>query len=112
LKACISVFSKFIQSLGVRELNEIYKEVAKEIDTPAAKIVSFSINSYYGKIDMKELETLAKEFESNPVAMQILKARVKAYVYNNYIDYKNKQRIAAYLQMKVSPEDGKIAKGF
>ena len=44
LQACLGVFSKFIHSVGVKELREMYSEVAKEMDTPAAKIVSFSIN--------------------------------------------------------------------
>jgi len=106
LQACLGVFSKLVQSVGVKELKERYSDVAKIMDTPAAKIVSFSINSYYGKINMKELEQLSKEFEDNVVAFQILRARVKAYIYGNYVDYKDKQKIAAYLNMKISPALG------
>lgn len=112
LQACLSVFSKFVYSVGVKELKEMYSDVAKTMDTPAAKIVSFSINSYYGKINMKELEELSKEFNNNKVALQILRARVKAYIYNNYVDYKDKQRIAAYLNMKISPALGRKDKGY
>lgn len=112
LQACLGVFSKFIHSVGVKELREMYSEVAKEMDTPAAKIVSFSINSYYGKIDMKELEQLCKEFKDNMVARQILRARVKAYIYNNYVDYRDKQKIAAYLNMKISPALGHKDRGY
>jgi len=86
--------------------------VAKEMDTAAAKIVSFSINSYYGKIDINELKQLCKEFKNNVVALQILRARVKAYIYNNYVDYKDKQKIAGCLDMKISPTVGREFKGY
>ncbi|MFO0794443.1 MAG: metallophosphoesterase [Candidatus Brocadiaceae bacterium] len=112
LQACLGVFSKFIHSLGVKELREMYIDVAKTMDTPAAKIVSFSINSYYGKINIKELEQLSKEFKGNFVALQILKARVRAYIYNNYVDYRDKQKIAEYLNMIISPAVGRKDKGY
>jgi len=112
LLACLGVFSKLVHSIGVKELREIYPDVAKTMDTPAAKIVSFSINSYYGKINMAELEQLSKEFEGNGVALQILRARVKSYIYNNYVHYYDKQKIAGYLNMKISPALGQKDTGY
>ncbi len=110
-QACLGVFSKLIHSIGVTELREMYSNIATEIGTPVAKIVSFSINSYHGTMDMEELKKLSKEFEGNIVALRILRARVKAYVYNNYIDYKKKQKIAAYLGMQISPALGHKYRG-
>lgn len=112
LLACLGVFSKLVHSIGVKELREMYPDVAKTMDTPAAKIVSFSINSYYGKIDLTELERLSKEFEGNVVALQILRARVKSYIYNNYVPYYDKQKIAGYLNMKISPALGQKDTGY
>ncbi len=112
LQVCLGIFTKLVHSVGIKELREIYSDVAKELDTAAAKIVSFSINSYYGKIDINELKQLCKEFKNNVVAQQILRARVKAYTYNNYVDYKDKQKIAAYLNMKISPAVGRENRGY
>ena len=61
---------------------------------------------------MKELEDLSKEFSDNVVALQILRARVKAYVYNNYVGYRDKQRIATHLNMKISPALGHKDRGY
>ena len=61
---------------------------------------------------MKELEQLSKEFKDNMVALQILRSRVKAYIYNNYVDYRDKQKIAAYLNMKTSPALGRKDRGY
>jgi hypothetical protein len=102
LQACLGVFSKIIHHVGVRELRDLYNDVALTIGTPASKIVSFSINTCYGKLNIKELEDLAKEFKNNPVAMQIIRSRVKSYIYNNInVDYRLKQKIGSCLNMRI-----------
>jgi hypothetical protein len=103
LQTCLNVFTKLIFSIGIKDLKEIYKEVAKNINSPAAKIVSFSINSYYNDVSASEIKSIAKELEDNHVAFQILRYRVKAYLYNNHVEYKKKQKIADALNMKISP---------
>jgi predicted MPP superfamily phosphohydrolase len=101
LVTCLSVFSKLIYCVGVKELDFIYKEVARNIGTPAAKLVTFSINTYYNKISIKDLRSLADEFKHNPVALNLLKSRVKSYIYNNHVDYKECQQIAEILGFKI-----------
>jgi hypothetical protein len=112
LQACLGIFTRIVFSVGIKELKEIYTEVANEINTPAAKLVSFSINSYYDKLNMKELEQLCKEFKGNMVALEILRARVKAYIYNNHIEYWEKQKIANHLNLKILPDHGHKDRGF
>ena len=112
LQACLGTFSKFIHHVGVRELRQLFNEVAEEIGTPAARLVSFSINSYYGKINIKELEELADSLEGNVVALQILRSRVRAYLYNNYVDYRQKQKIGACLKIIVPATLGHKERGF
>lgn len=103
LQACLGVFSKMIHSVGNKDLKKLFDEVADKINTPAAKILTFSIKTYYDRMSVRELQQLADEFQNNRVALKILKARVRAYMYNNYIDYKGKQKIAAALKMDISP---------
>ncbi len=103
LQTCLSMFTKIVHSVGVKELRTQYDDVAKKIGTPAAKLVSFSIKSYYDRMSIRELQKLAKEFRGNPVAMFILKSRVRSYLYNNYIDYKSRNKIIQALNMKVLP---------
>jgi predicted MPP superfamily phosphohydrolase len=101
LQSCLHVFSKLVYSVGHKDLQALFDDVAKNINTPAAKLVTFGIKTYYDKISVKELKELAEEFSNNPVALSILKARTRSYVYNNYVDYKKKQQIADALNMKV-----------
>ena len=103
LQACFNVFSKLIYSIGLKYFQEIYNEVAVEMDSPAAKIVSFSINSYYNKISIDSLKKLANELKGNEVALMILRARVKSYIYYNYIEYRERQQLAEILDMKIQP---------
>ncbi|EQA53739.1 metallophosphoesterase [Leptospira kmetyi] len=81
LGTCLSIFSKLIHSAGIKDFREIYDDVAKRIGTPAAKLVSFSINSYFNKVSSKDVQQLKDQFEGNFVATFILKARVKSYIY-------------------------------
>lgn len=103
LQICLGIFSKLADSVGIKDIKmqEIYSNVANKINTPAAKLVSFSIKSYcYDDVSTHEIEELSEEFEKNPVALKILKARVISYVYNNHIDFKKKQKIADILKLE------------
>lgn len=73
LRFCLGIFSKVIHSVGLSELKEIFNDVANRIDTPAAKILSFSINTCYGRMSYGELQRIYKELKGNPVALRILK---------------------------------------
>jgi hypothetical protein len=101
LHVCLGVFIKIMHSVGTKELKSIYIEVANTVNTPASKLVSFSINSYFGTINEKELISLASEFKDNLVALNILRARVKSYVYNRELDFKTKQKFADILNMSL-----------
>lgn len=85
------------------EANDFNSDVALSIGTPAAKLVSFSINSYYNIVKYSDIADLAKEFENNPVALFIFKARVKSYIYNNHLDKREVQRIVDLLKMEIKP---------
>lgn len=100
---CLNMFSKLVHAVGNKDLKNLFDDVAKNLNTPAAKLVTFSIKSYYDKISSRELEELAKEFSNNQVALSILRARTSSYLYNNYVDYKKKQRFASILDIKISP---------
>lgn len=108
-QACIGVFSQLTNAVGHKDLKLIYNEVAEEINTPAAKLISFGINSYYGTISMSELKDLAVEFKDNVVAFELLRGRVKHYVYNKKLDYKTKSQIASYMKFKIGPVNPKLA---
>ena len=46
-KGVKNVISKVINAVGNKELRSTFNEIAKEMDTPAAKLVSFSIVSCF-----------------------------------------------------------------
>jgi hypothetical protein len=101
LQTCLGVFNKLTHSIGNRDLRDLYKDVAHDINNPAAKLVTFGINSYYGTIVLSDLKELAQDLKGNLVAMNLLKSRVKSYVYNKNLDYKTKQQIAEILGMSI-----------
>lgn len=99
--SCLSVFTQLALCVGTSEINEIFDDIAREINTPAAKVVSFTIKTYYGTMRENELKEIVDEFRNNPVALQIIRARVNHYVYNNYLTYDKKQRIGSICDMQL-----------
>ena len=97
----LQVFSNLTLSVGTQKANELYERVADEIGTPAAKLITFTIKSYYGPMDILELQTLVKEFVGNPMAMHILKARVIKYLYTNTVSIQKKQQLGSICQLKL-----------
>jgi len=107
LNFCLFVFSKVINSVGNKELRSTFNEIAKEIDTPAAKLVSFSIVSCYSsKIAITELEDLVEELKDNPVAMSIIRARIRSFLYNNHVPINERQKIINTVNL--NPRDNGI----
>ena len=103
LQICLGVFGKVIHSVGQKDLRKLFDETAEKIGTPAADIVTFSINTSYGNMSTGDLKSIVKKYEKNPVAMQIIKSRVKSYLYQNYVSYKKRQSFADTLNMRIKP---------
>lgn len=96
---CLFVFSKIISSVGVKELRWLYKEVSEQIATPAAEIVTFSIESVYSKLAVEDLKCLVNKYKDNSPVMTIIRARVRSYLYNNYVEIGDRQRIGKTLRL-------------
>lgn len=106
LNFCLFVFSKVIKSVGSKELRITFSQIAEKIGTPAAKLVSFSIISCFSKIAIPELENLVEDLKDNPVAMSIIRARVRSYLYNNYVTFSDRQKIINTVNL--NPRDSHI----
>ncbi len=108
LNFCLFVFSKVVNAVGNKELRSTFNEIAKEMDTPAAKLVSFSIVSYFNsKIAINELEDLVEELRDNPVAMSIIRARVRSFLYHNHVPINERQKIINTVNL--NPRDSGIS---
>ena len=108
LNFCLFVFSKVINAVGNKELRSTFNEIAREMGTPAAKLVSFSIISCFtSKIAITELEDLVDELRDNPVAMSIIRARVRSFLYNNHVPITDRQKIINTVNL--NPRDNAIA---
>ncbi len=103
LNFCLFVFSKVIRSVGNKELRSTFIQIAEEIGSPAAKLVSFSMITCYSRIAIPDLEDIVEELRDNPVAMSIIRARVRSYLYNNHVPFNDRQKIINTVNL--SPKD-------
>lgn len=106
LNFCLFVFSKIIHSVGSKKLRTTFNQIAEEMGTPAAKLVSFSMITCFSKIAIPDLEKIVGELRDNPVAMSIIRARVRSYLYNNYVNISDRQKIINAVNL--NPKDNKI----
>lgn len=90
---CIDGLNNLMFAVGSQGVDELYDAVTEKIDTPAAKIITFAIKSYYGSINIRDLETLFKEMEHNHIAKNILRFYVKKHLYTNHIERTKRERI-------------------
>lgn len=96
LRICLSSFVNLSFSVGTSGINSLYDVVAKEkIKTPAADIITFTIKTYYGSLNEGELEDIMKKYKNNPVVLNILRARVRSYVYSHNLPFEKIQRIGS-----------------
>ena len=79
-------------------LRWLYNDASKEIASPAAEIVTFSIESVYSKLAVDDLKKLVEKYKDNSAAMTIIRARVRSYLYNNYVEINDRKRIANALR--------------
>ncbi len=98
---CLQSFANLSRSVGTSNVPEVYNAVAEKFGTPAAKIISFTIKTYYNKMRLVDLESIVNEYRNNPVVMEIIKARVLNYVYNNYVDTSIRQKIGQICELKL-----------
>jgi len=63
-------------------------------------------DDYYYKLAVPDLEDIVEELRDNPVAMSIIRARVRSYLYNNYVPFNDRQKIINTVNL--SPKDSSI----
>ena len=92
-RLCIDSFTNLMFSVGTKGVDELYSSVTENINTSAAKIVTFAIKSYYGSINTTELEKLFKEVDNNHIAQSILRIYVRKHLYTNFVERTKRERI-------------------
>ncbi len=72
------------------------------------KIVDYAltISCFTPKMAITELEELVGELSDNPVAMSIIRARVRSFLYNNYVPINDRQKIINTVNL--NPRDNGI----
>ena len=92
-RICVDSMTNLMFAVGTKGQNELFDRVNSNIDSPASKIVTFAIKTFYDKIDTKELEKLFDDVKDNYLAQSILKEYIKKYLYTNIVERSKRDRI-------------------
>ena len=92
-RICVDSINNLMFAVGTKGQNELFDKVNSNIDSPASKIVTFAIKTFYDKIDTKELEKLFEDVKDNYLAKCILREYIKRYLYTNFVERNKRDRI-------------------
>ena len=87
-QSALGIIDRVANAVGSDQLLKIAKRAAEQINTPAAHLVNFSIQGWYGKrLDIDEIKRYAKQWKSeNPIALHILAEVVQTYFHMHKVD--------------------------
>jgi nucleoside phosphorylase len=87
-------------SLGSIKGRDVYINVTGKKKTPASKLIQEIIELQFEKnLDVNKIDRLSKEFSKNPVCRHLLKQIVLRHCYFHEIGYRDRQRLAAKLNI-------------
>lgn len=92
-RICVESITNLMFSIGTKGQNELFDKVNLNIDSTASKIVTFSIKTFYDKIDLNELEKLFEDVKDNYLAQCILREYIRRYLYTNFVERNKRDRI-------------------
>ena len=104
-RVIFGILRKIAFSVGAKELEEIYIEVGKSIDTPAVKLINQLIELQYMKrLDVNKIKLLYHEFSKNPACARVLKEIVVQHIYLHYVGFREKQMISEAIGIPVDTQ--------
>ncbi len=99
------ILRKTAIAVGSEKLQEIFNEVRLLHNTNAVNLIDFYIHTeFYNSFPISTLEKLAKRFESNFLAMSILKKMVIDYLYLYPTTIQRKQQICSILNISIQTQ--------
>lgn len=99
-RVCVESMTNLMFAVGTKGQNELFEKVNSNINTPASKLVTFAIKTFYDKIDVKELSNLFEEVKENYLAQCILREYIKRYLYTNVIERRKRDQIIQIANFK------------
>lgn len=93
---------KIASSVGSKEALEVYREMEKNVGTPAFHLIRQAIELQFTKsINIEQLSSCVKQLKGNQVCLRILKEMVIQHIYLFPVGYKEKQQLSNLLGISV-----------
>ena len=89
---------KISDSIGTNDLMEKYPKVQEELDFSSVKLINFLIKLDHSiGFPDRELQTIKESIEKHPMSYFLLRRMVQNHLQRHPVDYKDRQRICAFL---------------
>ncbi|WP_435949747.1 TIR domain-containing protein [Psychrobacter sp. DM8] len=99
------VIQKISNSIGAKEVNEIYEQISKEKGTPAYNLIKLSIDLHFGKkIDINFIKDMRSSFKDNVVCLRLMKEFLIHHIYMFPVEYQVKQQLSDILDIPIDKQ--------
>lgn len=99
------VIRKISASMGGAEIEEICLELEKATKSPAVMLINQSMQlNNNKKLDFKRIDSLQKEFRSNPTCGRILRENIVQHTYMFPVTYQDKQKLSSALNISMQQQ--------
>lgn len=98
-EVCRGVLLRIVNAMGSRDLLELFQELAdRESHSIAYRLIGVAVKIEFEKsIPSRDIDSLLKELESNPIGKRLLTQLVLRHVYFNEVTVQEKQWISSKL---------------
>jgi hypothetical protein len=93
---------KIASSIGSKEALEVYRDMEKNVGTPAFYLIRQAIELQFNKtVNIEHISSCIKELYDNQVCLRILKEMVIQHLYMFPVDFKEKQKLSHLLGISI-----------
>jgi len=93
---------KIASSVGSKEALEVYREMEKNVGTPAFQLIRQAIELQFNRsINIEQISSCVKQLRDNQVCLRILKEMVIQHIYLFPVGYREKQQLSHLLGISV-----------
>jgi hypothetical protein len=99
------LIKKIANSIGSQKLSKTFEDIAIKHPYNSVNLINASIKlDHYSGFPLKDIETLKKENDSNPLGFAVLQNLVSDHLYMYEVPYDKKQQICSLLKIKMNEQ--------
>ena len=105
IASSFGIIKRITNSIGSQKLSKTFDDIEAKHPINSVKLINTAIKlDHYSGFPYKELETMKKNNDKNPLGFAILQNLVTDHLYMYEVSYDRKQQVCSLLNIKISDQ--------